>query len=346
MDEYLVQTELCDWENEGISKLSDELKAKSKDDGEYAVNAFYWVRDNIFYFLGPLSKASETLKMSRGNCFTKSNLLVALLRADNIPARFQFQSIRGEALADLVMGLSENVEKTRERFNISHCMANVKLDGRWLRADCTRDKYLSPQRANEWDAKEDTKKHPYLIKDLEYVPDLKRFEKYTEAKKFKNLMEAMNLIFNEFIDEKRYKNSGIRCLSKADSAQMKKEIHDLAAKGMGLKHKGDARVMAWLMKRLFSKPLGLNIKIINKTPKEVEYLCNCCVANDTFSYIGAYFMAIDEGIAHGVNPELKYICRRDSDGVGHIKIINDGEGSYWMPILEIMGKGMKNLLKR
>jgi len=344
MDGYLIETELCDWKNERILRLADELKDKSADKREYAVNAFYWVRDNIYYFAEPLSKASKTLEKRRGNCFTKSNLLVALLRAKEIPARFQFQSLTGESMLD-VMRLRAEVKEAK-KFKITHCTANAMIEERWLRIDCTRDKYLNPDRANEWDGRGDTEQHPYFVKDLGYAPDLQGYERYTEPTKFKNLIDAINIIMNAFIDEERYNNSGIRSFSKEDSVQMIEEVHNLAERAMMTKYKGDARVTAWMMSRLFSKPLGLNVEVLHYDKKEVEYLCHCCVSNEVFSYVGQYFLALDNGIAHGVNPELEFTCKRGEDGIGHVEIINKDGGSYYLTILEILWKGIKNLLKR
>jgi hypothetical protein len=349
MNDYLAETEFCDFHSPKISKLAAELKDKSGDEGEYALNAFYWVRDNICYFFEPLAPASQTLELKRGTCFTKSNLLAALLRASGISSRFQFQLIRGEAMSDMLpqdmLPLSVGAKEI-EKYKLKHCVVNVKLGGRWLRADCTRDKYVTPDRANDWDGKTDTPEHPYLIKDLGCALDLKGYKKYTEPGKFKNLMNAISLILNILIDERRYESSGVRCLSEENLAQMKREIYDWATKAMELRHKGDARVMVWMVKRFFSKPLGLNIEMLEYNARKVRYLCHCCVPNSVYSYMGPYFTSLDSGMAHGINPKLEHVCRRGDDGIGNVEIINHDRGSYWLPRLEIMWKGLKNVLKR
>ncbi len=97
--DYLEETDLCNWKNPEILSIASKLSDGDKQ--VCARNTFYYVRDNIYYFLESFAKASRTLEIKRGNCYTKSNLLVALLRANGIPARFQFQWIRGVALSDL-----------------------------------------------------------------------------------------------------------------------------------------------------------------------------------------------------------------------------------------------------
>jgi len=344
MNDYLIETELCDWKNKEILRVADELKDKSLDKREYAVNAFYWVRDNIYYFAEPLSKASKILDRKMGDCFTKSNLLVALLKANDIPARFQFQSITGEAMLDIIK-LNAEVKEAK-KFKFAHCIVNAMPGERWLRVDCTRDKYLSPDRANEWDGRDDTEQHPHFVKDLEYASDLQGYERYTGPKKFKNWMDVGNILMNAFIDEERYNNSGIRSFSEEDSARMIREVHDLMAKAMETKHRGDARVVSWMMKRLFSKPLGLNVEVLECDAKKVKYLCHCCVSNDVFSHMGQYFSSLDNGIAHGINPKLEFTCKRGDDGIGHVEIINKDGGSHYRPYLRDHGKGCKKPFKK
>jgi len=345
MDESLAETELCDWSSEGISELVEDLKNKSKDEREYAVNAFYWVRDNIYYFFIKTSKASDVLKDRRGDCFGKSNLLVALLRANGIPARFQFQLLKGDALSDVIK-LKMGDKSYFKNFHITHALANVKFDDKWIRADCTRDKYLSPDRANEWDGKTDTIQHPFLIKDLGYDYDVKDYKERSQPKKFVNFVEIYRILINTFIEEERYKNAGIRSFGDEETRKMRRDIYDRMVDAMRTNNRGDARVFLWLTKRFFAEQFGLDIKVLERSAKNVKYSCSCCVSDDAYEYIGPYLHCLDQGMAHGINPEMEFRCNRTKDGIGDVEIINKDKGGYYRPILEILGRGLKNLLKR
>ena len=64
MEEYLQETEYCDFESREIKKLVDDLSISEKSNIEIAKILFYWVRDRIAYRLGIWNRrASETLAM-------------------------------------------------------------------------------------------------------------------------------------------------------------------------------------------------------------------------------------------------------------------------------------------
>ena len=193
-ERYLAKTELCDWEDPEILKLADELKAKSRSQKEYAVNAFYWVRDNIYYG-GRTWKASEGLKQRKGNCWSKANLLEGLCRANEIPARFEIQIIGGDAISDIAPHFASIDSKfiskiQRNAFKIPHASASIYLDGEWIRADCTRDEYLA--QTYDWDGYNPTPKHPKLIKYYGYADDLGVFYEKQNRK-----MERMKKRFSK-----------------------------------------------------------------------------------------------------------------------------------------------------
>jgi len=345
MNTYLAETKLCDWSSKEISELADMLKENSKDEREYAINAFYWVRDNIYYFFIQTSKASDVLKDRKGDCFGKSNLLVALLRANGIPARFQFQLLRGDALSDVIK-LKMGEKSYFRNFNITHALANVQINDEWMRADCTRDKYLSPDRANEWDGKTDTRQNPFFIRDLGYDYDIRDYKEKSQPKKFINFVEIYRIIVNKFIDEERYRNAGIRSFSNEEETKMRQDLYTLMAKAMKTNNTGNARVFLWLTKRFFAKQFGLDIKVMESNAKKVKYLCSCCVSDNVYQYMGPYLNCLDQGMAHGLNPAMEFRCNRKDGGVGEVEIINKDKGGYYRPIFEIAGRGLKNLLKR
>lgn len=70
--------------------------------------------------------ASEVLKQGHGDCFTKGMLLVALLRALQVPARLRFVSLP----VSFLRGIVEPEEST-----IMHAMAEVLIDNHWFVTD-------------------------------------------------------------------------------------------------------------------------------------------------------------------------------------------------------------------
>lgn len=95
-DAYLQPSAVLDFTDPGVARLAASLR---RDDVEATAQAaFEWVRDEIGHCNDfnreevPVS-ASETLAIGTGFCFAKSHLLVALLRANGIPAGLCYQRL-------------------------------------------------------------------------------------------------------------------------------------------------------------------------------------------------------------------------------------------------------------
>ena len=98
MIKFLKESDIIDYSNENIQKLSKELSKGYKTDIEIAKNCFLYVRDNINHtgdYQDNITtcKASDVLKHKTGWCYAKSHLLASLLRANNIPAGFCYQRL-------------------------------------------------------------------------------------------------------------------------------------------------------------------------------------------------------------------------------------------------------------
>ena len=98
MKRYLEETQVIDFSNSEIQKLSHELSKDCKTDEEIAKNCFLYVRDNIHHsgdFKDEITTciASDVLKYKTGWCYAKSHLLAALLRANDIPTGFCYQRL-------------------------------------------------------------------------------------------------------------------------------------------------------------------------------------------------------------------------------------------------------------
>ncbi|WP_028454940.1 transglutaminase-like domain-containing protein [Chitinilyticum litopenaei] len=94
--ECLAASEVIDCDHWRIAGLAQELRAD--DAGATARRCFEWVRDSIEHCLDfqrdevPVS-ASETLRAGTGFCYAKSHLLVALWRANGLPAALGYQRL-------------------------------------------------------------------------------------------------------------------------------------------------------------------------------------------------------------------------------------------------------------
>lgn len=109
--EYLGECEIIDFRSTEVSDV-----ARSLGEGDALVTAqrcFEFVRDEIQhssdYQRNPVTcRASEALKYRTGYCYSKSHLLCALLRANNLPAGLCYQrlSISGDSAPYSLHGLN------------------------------------------------------------------------------------------------------------------------------------------------------------------------------------------------------------------------------------------------
>ena len=94
--EYLNETQSIDYVNPIIQEKVRELKNQSTDKNDYIKRSYMFVRDEIphSWDIGAnvVSRtASDVLKNKTGICWTKSCLLAAILRANNIPSGISYQ---------------------------------------------------------------------------------------------------------------------------------------------------------------------------------------------------------------------------------------------------------------
>ncbi len=90
LNQCLKQTANAQSKNSTIKALAKKITKGATSKYAKAVKIFNWVRDNIGYSFYYNTKygAVKTLKKRSGNCVDTSHLLVALLRASGIPARY------------------------------------------------------------------------------------------------------------------------------------------------------------------------------------------------------------------------------------------------------------------
>ncbi|UCE15018.1 MAG: transglutaminase family protein [Candidatus Heimdallarchaeota archaeon] len=131
--EYLDPTFFIDSQSEIVTDLAHKLSLE-KDRAKIAIATFNYVRDEIKYTIditrydGPEDmKASTTLQRGYGFCIPKSIALVALFRANQIPARLHFADIINHRIpAHLLKILKTNVM-------MFHGYVDVYLNGKWIK---------------------------------------------------------------------------------------------------------------------------------------------------------------------------------------------------------------------
>lgn len=101
-ESYLRATAIINWTNPSIAALAQDLAAGHDSPTAIARHCFEWVRDQIAhsvdYQLNPVTcVASDVLQARTGFCYAKSHLLVALCRANAIPAGLCYQRLQLDA---------------------------------------------------------------------------------------------------------------------------------------------------------------------------------------------------------------------------------------------------------
>jgi hypothetical protein len=127
-ERWLVNTPLLDIEHPKIRLLALRLTQLQQGDSNKALACYRYVHELPFACLpdGNSVSALTVLRRGKGDCHTKSTLLVAMLRAIEIPARLRFLTLR----ADFLRGVIDLGE-----LPIEHCCVEVLLDGRWAAID-------------------------------------------------------------------------------------------------------------------------------------------------------------------------------------------------------------------
>ena len=128
LNDYLVSDIIVDWQTPDVRQKALELTRSLTDEIDKARCLYEWVRDIIPHTNDAgleivTCTASEVLHHGTGTCFSKSHLLAALLRANNIPAGFCYQVLRLDPPVDNELVL--------------HGLNGVYLAslGKWIRLD-------------------------------------------------------------------------------------------------------------------------------------------------------------------------------------------------------------------
>lgn len=96
IDHYLEASKYINWEHPSVMRTAGELMGK--DELETVRNCYHFVRDCIKHSWDAQDRrvtvrASDVLREKVGICYAKSNLLAALLRANQIPSGICYQRL-------------------------------------------------------------------------------------------------------------------------------------------------------------------------------------------------------------------------------------------------------------
>ncbi len=127
---YLAETPILDFRSGAIQALITARGWASLDPGGRIGAAYDFVRNDIMfgYNSDDTLPASEVLSDGYGQCNTKGTLLMALLRALDIPCRFHGftidKSLQRGVVPELIYPIAPR--------NIIHSWVEVLMDGKWI----------------------------------------------------------------------------------------------------------------------------------------------------------------------------------------------------------------------
>jgi hypothetical protein len=129
MNKYLEETNLVDYNNIIIQNLVENKNWKTLDEKNKIKEIYLFVRDEILFGYNQKDnlKASQILEEGYGQCNTKSTLLMALLRAVNIPCRFHGFTINKALQKGAITGIWYKLAPKE----IIHSWVEVKFGDSW-----------------------------------------------------------------------------------------------------------------------------------------------------------------------------------------------------------------------
>lgn len=142
-EKYLNNTNIVNFEHKDIQSLIDQRRWKNLDNFNKIGAAYQFVKDEIFFGYNESDDiaASDVLADGYGQCNTKGNLLMALLRGLGIQCRFHGftidQQLQKGAIPSYVFWLAPKY--------IIHSWVEVYFEGRWINLEgfILDEQYLS-----------------------------------------------------------------------------------------------------------------------------------------------------------------------------------------------------------
>lgn len=129
MNNYLKETPILNYSNPSIQSLIKEQKWMELDTIERVKSIYNYVRDDIKfgYNISDKITATEVLKDGYGQCNTKATLLMALLRAVEVPNRIHGFTIHKALQKGAISGIWYKLSPK----NILHSWVEVYVNDKW-----------------------------------------------------------------------------------------------------------------------------------------------------------------------------------------------------------------------
>lgn len=139
MERFLTPSRYCEADAPAVVERAERLE--TKDARETAQNIYRFVRDSIQYNIRrKLRGAAHVLEQQDGMCFDKTNLFIALCRANDIPARYRELRCTLDVRDD---------DLPPDAF---HLVPEIRLEGSWETHDPAFDDSVAPLvRPGAWD---------------------------------------------------------------------------------------------------------------------------------------------------------------------------------------------------
>tara|TARA_R110002051_G_scaffold3131_6_gene16849 strand:- start:727 stop:1362 length:636 start_codon:yes stop_codon:yes gene_type:complete len=208
--DYLSPTYFFDFEREEIQDLVAEFKNISLSDKEITIALYNKVRDTWLYDPYSLSfnkekyRASEIAKRPKGHCIDKSIVLIACLRAMNIPARIHLAKVKNHIAVDRL------IEKFGSNELTPHGMVDVYLNEKWLKLSPTFNATLCEMlnvAPLDFDGENDAILQEFNhagTQFMEYLEDYGHFEDVPVAFMAQNAREHYPAIFDSGSNETEF----------------------------------------------------------------------------------------------------------------------------------------------
>lgn len=200
---YLQSSYFFDFESDEIQQLISDYDTSSLSDKEKTIALYNLIRDGWKYdpysisFSEEKYRASKVAERDTGNCVDKSILLIACLRALEIPARLHLGKVKNHLA----------VERLTEKFGTNelapHGMVNVFLNGKWLKLSPAFNKSLCEKfqvEPLEFDGESNSFLQQYNSlgsQFMEYIDDYGHFEDVPVAFMIDKLKEHYPHIFDK-----------------------------------------------------------------------------------------------------------------------------------------------------
>ncbi len=129
-EKYLEETQMVNYRADSIQKLVEKRGWKELDEFERIGAVYDFVRNEIHfgYNTSDLLNAEEVLRDGYGQCNTKSTLLMALLRALDIPCRLHGSEVSKDFQEGATSGLIAKLAPE----TVAHTWVEVLYKGQWI----------------------------------------------------------------------------------------------------------------------------------------------------------------------------------------------------------------------